>query len=51
MSHPSLAGSSVSSHVTTTQVAPTILRSLGIPTFTLLGVVRERTKVLPGLPM
>jgi hypothetical protein len=51
VSNPGLDAGAVSSHVTTTQVAPTILRALGIPTFTLLGVVREGTKVLPGLQM
>jgi hypothetical protein len=51
VSNPSITGSTVSSHVTTTQVAPTILRSLGIPEWLLLSVLREGTKVLPGLTL
>jgi hypothetical protein len=49
VSNPGLHASTVASHVTTTQVAPTILRALGIPDWTLLGVIREGTHALPGV--
>jgi hypothetical protein len=48
VSNPGLHGVKVSSHVTTTQIAPTILRALDIPEWLLLSVVKEGTKVLPG---
>ncbi len=51
VSNAGFAASTVSSHVTTTQVAPTILRALDIPTWTLLGVLREGTQVLPGVQL
>ena len=51
VSNPSLSASTVSSHVTTTQVAPTILRSLNIPEWLLLSVLKEGTQVLPGLSL
>ena len=41
----------VSSHVTTTQVAPTILRALDIPEWLLLGVLKEGTTVLAGVSL
>lgn len=49
VSSPGLRASTVASHVTTTQVAPTILRALDIPEWTLASVVREGTRVLPGV--
>jgi predicted AlkP superfamily pyrophosphatase or phosphodiesterase len=48
VSNPALNGHSVSAHVTTTQIAPTILRALNIPENQLLSVVKEGTKALPG---
>jgi hypothetical protein len=51
VSNPSFKGSTVSTHVTTTQVAPSILRALNIPEFLLWSVLREGTTVLPGLSL
>jgi predicted AlkP superfamily pyrophosphatase or phosphodiesterase len=50
VSIPSLRAGVVSTHTTTTQVAPTILRALGLPTAALDGVRKEGTTVLPVLP-
>jgi hypothetical protein len=43
------AGQVISEAVTTTQVAPTILRALRLDPAALQGVRKEGTKVLPGL--
>jgi hypothetical protein len=51
VSSPRVSAASVSAHVTTTQVAPTILRALGIPEWLLLSVLREGTRSLPGLSL
>ncbi|HZL20057.1 MAG TPA: hypothetical protein VFG23_20150 [Polyangia bacterium] len=39
----------VKRHVNTTQLAPRILRTLGLNPFALDGVVKEHTLLLPGL--
>lgn len=44
---PGVAGKKVSTNVTTTQIAPTILHMLGLNPNSLQAVVREGTKVLP----
>jgi hypothetical protein len=49
VSNPGLSGSSNSTHVTTTQVAPTILRALGLQPERLEGVRKEGTRALPGV--
>ena len=49
VSHPALSASTNSDDVETRQVAPTILRSLGISPSELRAVTREGTDVLPGL--
>ena len=49
VSNPSLSGSSNSTHVTTTQVAPTILSALGLQPEALDGVRKEGTRALPGV--
>jgi arylsulfatase A-like enzyme len=49
VSLPSLAARTIKSPVATSQVAPTILRVLGIDPQNLKSVRVERTKVLPGL--
>jgi hypothetical protein len=51
VSQPGMHASIVSSHVTTTQVAPTILRALDIPEWLLLSVLKEGTTVLPGVSL
>ena len=45
-----IASSSVSTAVDTRQVAPTILKALGLDTSKLQGAQAEGTQVLPGLP-
>ncbi len=47
-SHPSLRASTVTSSVTTMQVAPTILKALGLDPRALQSVVMEGTPTLPG---
>jgi hypothetical protein len=49
VSNPGLRGRTVARHVTTTQVAPTILRALGLEPTALDAVRREHTRSLPGL--
>jgi hypothetical protein len=49
VSNPRLKSRPVRTSVQTTQVAPTILRVLGIPPQTLQSVSKEGTSVLPGL--
>jgi hypothetical protein len=49
VSHPGLRHRTVGSHVWTKQVAPTILRALGLDPRALQAVVKEHTETLPGL--
>lgn len=49
LSHPSLDAKTVTSPVETMQVAPTILKALGLDPNALQSVVMEGTEVLPGL--
>jgi predicted AlkP superfamily pyrophosphatase or phosphodiesterase len=49
VSNPGLAARSVEAHVSTTQVAPTILEALGLDPRALDAVRKEGTKPLPGL--
>lgn len=49
VSHPSLAKQTVSTSVLTTQVAPTILRALGLDPALLNSVTQEGTAELPNL--
>jgi hypothetical protein len=49
VSNPSLAASTVSSSVTNQQVAPTILKALGLDPQSLQAVQKESTALLPGL--
>jgi hypothetical protein len=49
MSNPGLARRKVDRHVTTTQVAPTILRALELDPDALEGVRKEGTTALPNL--
>jgi arylsulfatase A-like enzyme len=49
VSHPGLRARTVTSFVETTQVAPTILRMLGLDPNSLSAVRKEGTPVLPGL--
>jgi hypothetical protein len=51
VSNPALSERFVESPVSTTQVAPTILRSLGLDPGALDGVRSEHTPVLPGLEL
>ncbi len=51
VSNPSLRRQNVGERVTTTQIAPTILRALGIPTRSLRAVKLEKTQVLPELDL
>jgi hypothetical protein len=51
VSHPALHARTVASHVFTKQVAPTILRALDLDPEALQAVVKEHTKVLPGLKL
>jgi hypothetical protein len=44
-----LKSATVSTGVTTTQVAPTILKALGLDPMQLQGVMKEGTQVLPNL--
>jgi hypothetical protein len=50
VANPALAPRTVTSAVQTMQVAPTILRALGLSPSSLQGVQKEGTPVLPGLP-
>jgi hypothetical protein len=49
VSWPGAASATVTVPVSTTQVAPTILQALGLPTSYLRAVVAESTEVLPNL--
>lgn len=49
VSNPALKHRTVTERVTTTQVAPTILKALGVHPHALDAVRKEGTKVLPGL--
>jgi hypothetical protein len=49
VSNPGLHACTVTRRVTTTEVAPTILRALGLDPNALEGVHKESTKTLPGL--
>jgi arylsulfatase A-like enzyme len=49
VSNPHMDASTVTSFVETTQVAPTILKALGLDPNKLDGVQKEGTPVLPGL--
>jgi len=49
VSHPGLHHKKVNRHVWTKQVAPTILRALGLEPNALQAVVKEHTQSLPGL--
>jgi hypothetical protein len=50
VSHPRLEARTVKSPVSTSQLAPTILRALDIDPDELTAVRQEETRVLPGLP-
>jgi hypothetical protein len=49
VSHPDLKTSSINTAVATTQIAPTILKALGLEPRELEAVRLEGTQVLPGL--
>jgi hypothetical protein len=49
VSHPDLRQQTVSNQVTTTQVAPTIIKALGLDPSLLQAVKKEGTRVLPRL--
>jgi arylsulfatase A-like enzyme len=49
VSHPDLKESSINAAVATTQIAPTILKVLGLEPRELEAVRREGTQILPGL--
>jgi predicted AlkP superfamily pyrophosphatase or phosphodiesterase len=49
VSNPSLSPKVLSQDVETKQIAPTILKALGLPTRDLQAVFKERTRTLPGL--
>ncbi|MGO9062536.1 MAG: alkaline phosphatase family protein [Candidatus Binataceae bacterium] len=49
LSNPAIAPENVTLPVQTTQVAPTVLRALGLPPTALQAVVIEGTQLLPGL--
>jgi hypothetical protein len=49
VSHPELKASSINTAVATTQIAPTILKALGLEPQELEAVVLEGTQVLPGV--
>jgi arylsulfatase A-like enzyme len=49
VSNPRFKGSTVTSSVETTQVAPTILQALGLDPQSLEAVQKEGTPVLPGI--
>jgi hypothetical protein len=50
LSNPSLSPQTFTSPVLTAQVAPTLLRALGLDPESLQAVRREGTQVLPGFP-
>ena len=49
ISHPSLNASTINTAVTTEQIAPTILRLLGLRPQALMSYAADGTVVLPGL--
>jgi len=49
VSNPALRKRAIDNHVSTTQVAPTILRALGLDADALDAVRKEGTKALPGV--
>ena len=49
VSNPSFNPKTITSHVETTQAAPTILRALGLDPSRLESVQKEGTQALPGL--
>ena len=49
LSHPSLSAKTVTTPVETMQVAPTILKALGLDPNALQSVILEGTEVLPGV--
>ena len=49
VAHPAMAPTTVYSPVETAQVAPTILRLLGLDPDSLIAVQKEGTQVLPGI--
>jgi len=51
VSNPMLRHQTINEHVWTKQVAPTILRSLDLDTDALQAVVKEHTRLLPGLKL
>jgi hypothetical protein len=51
VSKPSFAPQTITSFVETMQVAPTILKALGLDPNSLQAVKAEGTQVLPGLPL
>ncbi len=51
LSNPSFSPDTVTSPVETAQVAPTILRALGLDPYSLQAVQMEHTKTLPGVPL
>jgi len=51
ISNPSFSPATVTGTVETRQVAPTIIRALGLDPRQLLAVQKEGTTVLPGLPL
>jgi hypothetical protein len=50
LSNPSFLPKTVTSPVETMQVAPTILKALGLAPSSLQAVQKEHTQVLPALP-
>jgi Type I phosphodiesterase / nucleotide pyrophosphatase len=51
LSYPSFQPKTITSPVETMQVAPTILKALGLDPYKLQAVSKERTQVLPGLTL
>jgi hypothetical protein len=49
VSNPAFKAATVTSSVETAQVAPTILKALGLDPYLLQGVQLEQTQLLPGL--
>ena len=50
VTNPTFAPKTIKTHVETAQVAPTILKALGLNPAALQGVQIEGTQELPGLP-
>jgi hypothetical protein len=51
LSNPGFQPKTVITPVETMQVAPTILKALGLDPYKLQAVAKERTQVLPGLDL